>query len=127
MDESQQVYLVAPDVVVMKGVPDSTPEAIDALFDIAASKVKGVQNPTLIAHLDEAGVPNAAARDRIRTHIDNTGYGSIGLVFQDNLLVRIATRFIVASLRVDNATIFDSLPEAIEFYTSRPTQTPSDE
>ena len=126
MVESEYVYLVAPGVVVMKGVPESTPEAIDALFEVAASKVAGVDAPVLIAHLDEAGVPHAAARDRIKTHIDETGYASIGLVFQDNLMVRIATKFIIASLRVDNATVFDSLPEAIEFFTNRPPKASSD-
>lgn len=118
-----RVYLVAPGVVVLHGVPDSTPSAIDQLFEYASVLIGDYPAPSLIASLAEAGVPNAAARFRIKENIHNIGFIRIALVFENNTLVRVATRFILASLRGSNAQVFSTLEEACAAFSADRFQT----
>ena len=122
-DVHARVYLFLPGVVVLHGVPHSTPSAIDQLFAHAAELIGDHPAPFLIASLAEAGVPNAAARVRIKENIDRIGFTEIALVFENNTLVRVATRFILASLRVSNAQVFSTLEEACAAFAADPLQT----
>ena len=122
-DVHARVYLLVPGVVVVHGVPDSTPSAIDQLFAYAAVLIEDHPAPSLIASLAEAGVPNAAARIRIKENIEHIGFTEIGLVFENNTLVRVATRFILASLRISNAQVFSTLEEACAAFTADRLQT----
>lgn len=113
---TRYVRLVDSRIIVLRGVKDSTSGAVDQLFARAAKLAAGIEEPILIASLADAGLPGAAARVRIQHNIEEIGFSEIGLVFQDNTLVRVATRFILASMRFNNAHVFSTLENALAFF-----------
>jgi len=116
-DLEDHVWMAHPRIIVLRGVPDSMSEAIDQLFGRARELAAGIKEPILIASLADAGLPDAAARVRIQQNIQDIGFTEIGVVFQDNVIVRVATRFILASMRFDHARVFMTVDDAVAFFS----------
>lgn len=109
-----RVWTDAPGIIVMRGVPSSTADAVAALFARAEHLAQDVPTPILVVDLSEAGVPDAATRALIRRRIEEIGFHHVSLTFQDNTLLQIVARFILASVALTKFSVHSTVEEAIE-------------
>lgn len=108
-----RVWVAAGGVVVLREIPRPTLTTMDQLFARGEQLLARSHTRRMVADLTEAGVPDAAMRAHVRVWLERLDCAHLGVVFSESALLRVAARFILASLRRPNITIFATVDEAI--------------
>lgn len=110
----ERVRVVTGGVVLLRQVPDLEHAALDQLFSRAERLLAPLRPRKMVFDLTEAGVPDAATRLHIREWLERLDCADMGFVFGTSALLRVAARFVLASLRRPNVRVFARVDEAIE-------------
>ena len=94
-------------------------QTTEQLFARIAVYLEGSPKKILIVDLQESQIPNAEIRAHIRQHIKALGLERFCVVVGENMLIKIAARFVVGSLGFKNTEAYGNVREAIADLTGK--------